>query len=92
MSTYVFTYIAGNFTKIESNSDYRFKMSMYVKAKQKKQIQKDSERLFNLMEVSIDAYRDLFGVDYQFTKYDMIFVPNLTCRAMENPGAIVFNE
>lgn len=44
------------------------------------------------MEVSIDTYRDLFGVDYQFTKYDMIFVPNLTCRAMENPGAIVFNE
>lgn len=63
-----------------------------MKPKQKNQILKDSERLFNLMEVSIDLYRDLFGIDYQFSKYDMIFVPNLTSRAMENPGAVVFNE
>jgi len=35
MSTYVFAYIAGNYSQIESKSDYRFKMSIYMKPKQK---------------------------------------------------------
>jgi aminopeptidase N len=37
-------------------------------------------------------YKDLFGLEYQFTKYDQIFVPEFNSGAMENVGCVTFNE
>ena len=37
-------------------------------------------------------YEEFFGYDYPFSKYDSIFCPEFTCGAMENPGAVTFND
>jgi len=38
------------------------------------------------------AYKELFGIPFPFHKYDQIFVPEYNQGAMENVGAVTFNE
>lgn len=37
-------------------------------------------------------YKDLFGKEYQFTKYDQVFAPEFASGAMENVGCVTINE
>ena len=37
-------------------------------------------------------YEQYFDIKYPFGKYDQIFVPEFAMGAMENAGAITFNE
>jgi aminopeptidase N len=40
----------------------------------------------------MEFYNDLFGIKYQFSKYDQIFVPEFNSGAMENIGCVTFTE
>lgn len=42
--------------------------------------------------VGMRFYKDLFGIPYQFNKYDQIFVPEFNAGAMENVACVTFNE
>jgi len=42
--------------------------------------------------VGMRFYNDLFGIPYQFNKYDQIFVPEFNAGAMENVACVTFNE
>ena len=37
-------------------------------------------------------YKDLFGREYPFGKYDQVFVPEHNYGAMENVGCVTYNE
>jgi len=37
-------------------------------------------------------YKDLFGIQYQFNKYDQIFVPEFNMGAMENVACVTHSE
>jgi aminopeptidase N len=50
------------------------------------------EEMFMVTQCGIDIYKNLFGKDYPFTKYDQIFVPEHKSGAMENVGCVTFNE
>ena len=43
-------------------------------------------------QVGMRFYHDLFGVPYQFRKYDQIFVPEFNAGAMENVACVTFSE
>ncbi len=52
----------------------------------------EPEVMFGLVEAGLAFYEAAFGVPYPFGKYDQIFVPEYNWGAMENVGAVTFNE
>ncbi|GAA1813139.1 aminopeptidase N [Agromyces neolithicus] len=52
----------------------------------------DPEVMFETVKAGLAFYEQAFGVPYPFGKYDQIFVPEYNWGAMENVGAVTFNE
>jgi aminopeptidase N len=48
--------------------------------------------MFELVRDGLAFYEDAFDVPYPYGKYDQIFVPEYNWGAMENVGAVTFNE
>lgn len=48
--------------------------------------------MFELVRDGLAFYETAFGVPYPYGKYDQIFVPEYNWGAMENVGAVTFNE
>lgn len=52
----------------------------------------EPEVMFGLVEAGLGFYETTFDVPYPYGKYDQIFVPEYNWGAMENVGAVTFNE
>ena len=52
----------------------------------------EPEVMFELVRDGLAFYETAFGVPYPYGKYDQIFVPEYNWGAMENVGAVTFNE
>ncbi|MBT2516056.1 aminopeptidase N [Streptomyces sp. ISL-90] len=48
--------------------------------------------MFETVQAGLAFYEHAFGVSYPYGKYDQIFVPEYNWGAMENVGAVTFNE
>ncbi|MDF2576470.1 MAG: pepN, partial [Agromyces sp.] len=48
--------------------------------------------MFDTVQAGLGFYETAFGVPYPYGKYDQIFVPEYNWGAMENVGAVTFNE
>jgi aminopeptidase N len=48
--------------------------------------------MFRTVQAGLGFYEAAFGVRYPYGKYDQIFVPEYNWGAMENVGAVTFNE
>jgi len=65
---------------------------MRIFVRQSKADYLDSAEVFRLISEGIVFYRELFGYDFPFVKYDMIYVPEFRIGAMENVGAVTFTD
>ena len=52
----------------------------------------DPDELFEVTRQGIDFYAALFDQPFPFAKFDQVFVPEFNSGAMENVGAVTFNE
>ena len=52
----------------------------------------DTEELFAITRQGLDFFGEFFDYPYAFGKYDQLFVPEFNHGAMENVGAVTFNE
>jgi aminopeptidase N len=52
----------------------------------------DTDEFFRVTMAGMDYYKDFFGKEYAFSKYDQVFVPEFNSGAMENVGCVTFNE
>ena len=52
----------------------------------------DTDELFAITQQGLDFFGEFFDYAYAFGKYDQIFVPEFNHGAMENVGAVTFNE
>jgi aminopeptidase N len=52
----------------------------------------DPDEIFEVTKQGLDFYAALFDHPFPFAKYDQIFVPEFNSGAMENVGAVTFNE
>lgn len=48
--------------------------------------------MFETVRAGLGFYEAAFGVPYPYGKYDQVFVPEYNWGAMENVGAVTFNE
>jgi aminopeptidase N len=52
----------------------------------------EADLIFAITKRGLAYYGQYFNYPYPFAKYDQVFVPEYQHGAMENPGAVTFNE
>jgi len=90
ISTYIYAIVAGPFGFYERNTEGLPPMRIYARSSLLKDV--NHELMFNVTESGMWFYKDFFGIAYPFRKYDQIFVPEHNYGAMENVGAVTYNE
>lgn len=65
---------------------------MRIFARQSKIEYLNSAEVFQTIQEGITFYNKLFGYDFPFAKYDMIYCPEFRIGAMENVGAVTFTD
>ncbi|GAB77391.1 aminopeptidase N [Austwickia chelonae] len=93
LSSYVTALIAGPYDVVRDSVRtgdrevplglfYRRSLSTYL----------DADNVFDCTKRGFAFYEELFALPYPFTKYDQIFTPEYNAGAMENVGAVTYNE
>jgi len=89
ISTYLYSFHAGDFTVWEDDADgialrlmVRKTLAEYV----------DTEEWFVPTRQFMAFFQEYFDVPYPLNKYDQVIVPDFNPGAMENLGAVTFNE
>ena len=89
ISTYLFFVGAGDFV-VWKDTAGKIPLELYARKSLKKYV--DAERIFSVTKKGLTFFGDYFGVDFPFSKYGQVFVPEFAWGGMENPGAVTLNE
>lgn len=88
-STYIFSLHAGPYAEW-SDSSYKIPLRLFSRKSNLKYI--DSKFWFQITKQGFEFYEDYFGIEYPFSKYDQLIVPEFNFGAMENVAAVTFTE
>lgn len=89
MSTYLFAMLAGPFK--EWKSEYEgIPLGLYARKSVAKHV--DFAEWFRITQKGLEFFTDFFGYPYPYSKYDQILVADFNAGAMENIGAVTFND
>lgn len=88
-SSYVFSLHAGNYAVWEDQFE---DIPLRLFARQNLAQYVDIDEWFIPTKQSFAFFNEYFDVRYPFGKYDQIIVPDFNAGAMENVGAVTFNE
>ena len=90
LSTYLFSFVAGRFEKIDGVRDGR-KISMYHRETDPAKIAR-SDEIINMVFDSMEWLEDYTGIGYPFDKYDFVVIPDFQYGGMEHAGATLYND
>ncbi|PPL14315.1 aminopeptidase N [Microterricola pindariensis] len=94
ISTYIAALIAGPYTEWHSEAvtaDGRtIPLGLFARASLAEAV--EPEVMFEKTRQGLAYYEASYGVGFPYEKYDQIFVPEYNWGAMENVGAVTFNE
>ena len=90
LSTYLFSFVAGKFERLESSRDGRT-VSMYHRENDPAKLAQTDD-IFDLVFDSLDWMEEYTGVPYPFAKYDFIVLPDFQYGGMEHTGATLYND
>ena len=88
-STYLFALIAGRY-HVARDEHAGIPLGLLCRRSMAQYL--DTDELFTITRQGLDFFGEFFDYDYAFGKYDQIFVPEFNHGAMENVGAVTFNE
>jgi aminopeptidase N len=92
-STYTFSLHAGDYHKWESTAQVKGReIPLRLFARQSMKNYVDPEEWFELTRKGFVFFEDYFSYPYPYIKYDQLIVPDFNSGAMENVGAVTFNE
>lgn len=93
LPTYLFALISGPFAEHKCKNPFKnIPMSIYCRESLSKFMVSQEDCIFEFLNKGIEFYEGFFGYPYPFSKYDQIFCPEFNVGAMENPGAVTFND
>lgn len=87
--SYIFPLHAGPYKIWEDNSG---KVPLRLFAREELAQYVNATEWFAFTQQSFDFYNQYFEIEYPFGKYDQLIVPDFNAGAMENLGAVTFNE
>ena len=67
-------------------------MSFYCRESLLQYSKEQALEVFDITKESLKFYESYFNYPYPFLKYDSVFCPEYKFGAMENPGAVTFND
>ena len=88
MSTYLFTFVIGNYDLIETVNENKTKIRVFTPLRD----HHDGALCMNLAQYSLRFYQKFFEINYYYEKLDFVPIPDMNFRAMENLGCIVFKN
>lgn len=88
-STYIFSLHAGPFTRWEDSS-FRIPLRLFARASMAKYV--NHKEWFPITRHGFDFFEKYFSSTYPYKKYDQLLIPEFNAGAMENVGAVTFNE
>lgn len=91
ISTYLFSFVAGQFETITRNYADR-SITMYHRENDTNKIEDNINKIFELQYNSIKWMENYTQIDYPFKKLDFILIPSFQYSGMEHPGAILYRE
>ena len=97
ISTYLFCFIAGPFDCIRASEEREqelphIPMRIFCRKSLTKYVEKMKDDWIRITKGSIRFYEQMFDTPYPFDKLDQIFCPDYAMGAMENVGAITYND
>ena len=93
MSCYITALIAGPYDVVRDEVQTRKgPVPMAILCRKSLTPHLDAENIFDVTRRGFAFYENEFDYAFPFTKYDQIFTPEYNMGAMENAGAVTFNE
>ena len=93
MSCYITALIAGPYDVVRDEVQTRKgPVPMAILCRRSLTPHLDAENIFDCTRRGFAFYENEFDYAFPFTKYDQIFTPEYNMGAMENAGAVTFNE
>jgi aminopeptidase N len=89
LPTYIFFVAAGPYAKFV---DAKSKLPSRLYMRQSMKQYTNAEDIFDTTRRGMAFFQEYFSTPYPFKKYDQLFVPEFNSGAMENAGAVTFNE
>ena len=89
MSTYLFSFVAGEFTSVTKNPG-AFDMRFLYRENNQEKIKESVGEIFNIHQKSIDFLESYTAVKFPFQKMDFAAIPPFQYGGMEHVGAIQY--
>ena len=89
MSTYLFSFVAGNFTSVTKNPG-AFDMRFLYRENNQEKIAESIDEVFSIHQKSIDFLEEYTQVKFPFQKMDFAAIPPFQYGGMEHVGAIQY--
>lgn len=90
-STYLMSVVAGPLEEIHHEHD-GIALGLLARRSMRPHLEAAAHEILELTGQGLDFYRRLFDQPFPFRKLDQVFVPELNAGAMENVGAVTFND
>jgi aminopeptidase N len=90
ISTYLYALCAGPYIEFKNPFDSPVPLRIFFRESLKGM--GEPEEMLRVTIEGLKWYKEYFGIDYPFSKYDQIFCPEYNMGAMENVGLVTFNE
>jgi aminopeptidase N len=90
-STYLVALIGGPYA-VRRRDHNGVAMGIYARRSLEHLLDDQHHEMFDITTQGLDFYARLFDRPFPFAKYDQLFVPEYNSGAMENVGAVTFNE
>ena len=94
LSTYVTVIVAGEYSYVQKDftTERGQVIPLGVACRASLAEHLESEDMFEITGQGLDFYTELFDMDFPFSKYDQVFVPEFSSGAMENAGCVTVTE
>ena len=89
MSTYLFSFVAGEFEAITQTVAGRT-MTMLHRETDKEKVERNKDLIFYLHAASLQWLEEYTGIKYPFQKFDFALIPGFQYGGMEHVGAIQY--
>jgi aminopeptidase N len=90
LSTYLFSFVTGKFTKDTRTKNGRKISAYYRETDPQKITQLDT--IFSQVFSALDWQEKYTGIKYPFAKYDFVILPGFQFGGMEHTGATLYND
>lgn len=89
ISTYLFSFAAGEFQTIKDESG-KYPMTMYHRETDTAKVARNAQEIFDIHRHAIAWLENYTAIEYPFKKFDFVLLPSFQYGGMEHVGAIQY--